>query len=304
VKTGWLLGILLVISLVANAYLLSVVAPLPGGVLTPAQRIVDLERENAALRQDLADARKTTADLQAQVEEVRGELAVLRGSSFAPAPTGSATLQAPAVAQRIEVVGEYPFQYRRMVEEGSMMNITAEVVPGRGRILVRTEPLMGIVFQDAANTAVDVARQRTGANLSASDFIFSIEAPGEVPAVDGPSAGALMTLLAIADLRGLTLDPGVTLTGTIEPDGSVGAIGGVLEKAQASKAAGKHLLLLPDDNQVLVRYVNRERQVGSFTFVEQVPERIDAATYLQAEVGIPVQYVATIDDVVRLATAG
>ncbi|MDD1652385.1 MAG: peptidase S16, partial [Methanomicrobiales archaeon] len=136
------------------------------------------------------------------------------------------------------------------------------------------------------------------------DFIFSIEAPGEVPAVDGPSAGALMTLLAIADLRGLALDPSVTLTGTIEPDGSVGAIGGILEKAQAAKAAGKRLLLLPAQNRVLIRYVNRERQMGGFTFIEQVPERVDAATYLQAEVGIPVQYVSTIDDVVRLAATG
>jgi predicted S18 family serine protease len=191
-----------------------------------------------------------------------------------------------------------------VVEEGSMMNITAEVVPGRGRVLVRTVPLMGIVFQDAANTAVAVARDRTGANLSASDFIFSIEAPGEVPAVDGPSAGALMCLLAIADLRELRLDPGVTLTGTIEEDGRIGPIGGVLEKARAAKEAGKRLLILPEGNRVLVRYVERERQVGAFTFIERVPEEIDTAAYLQREVGIPVQYVATIDDVMRLASAG
>jgi hypothetical protein len=50
--------------------------------------------------------------------------------------------------------------------------------------------------------------------------------------------------------------------------------------------------------------VERERQVGAFTFIERVPEEIDAAAYLQREVGIPVQYVATIDDVMRLASAG
>ena len=303
-KAGRIVAVVLLVSLLVNLYLVALVVPLPEGVLTPGRRIVQLEQERAALQQELADARDRAGDLEDERDQLRQELATLRAAPLAPVLAGSATLQAPAVAQRIEVVGEYPFRYRRVVEEGSMMNITAEVVPGRGRVLVRTEPLMGIVFQDAANTAVAVAQERTGANLTASDFIFSIEAPGEVPAVDGPSAGALMTLLAIADLRGLMLDPGVTLTGTIEADGSIGAIGGILEKAQAAKAAGKRLLLLPEENRVLVRYVNRERQVGSFTFIEQVPERIDAATYLQAEVGIPVQYVATIDDVVRLATAG
>jgi hypothetical protein len=304
VKTGRFIALLLILSVLANLYLVSLVAPLPGGILTPGRRIVQLELEKAGLQRDLADARGTTGQLQEELDRIRQDLAALRTASLLPVPSGIATLQAPAVAQRIEVVGEFPFARRRVVEEGSMMNITAEVVPGRGRVLVRTVPLMGIVFQDAANTAVAVARDRTGANLSASDFIFSIEAPGEVPAVDGPSAGALMCLLAIADLRELRLDPGVTLTGTIEEDGRIGPIGGVLEKARAAKEAGKRLLILPEGNRVLVRYVERERQVGAFTFIERVPEEIDTAAYLQREVGIPVQYVTTIDDVVRLASAG
>ena len=303
-KAGRIVAVVLLVSLLVNLYLVALVVPLPEGVLTPGRRIVQLEQERAALQQELADARDRAGDLEDERDQLRQELATLRAAPLTPVLAGSATLQAPAVAQRIEVVGEYPFRYRRVVEEGSMMNITAEVVPGRGRVLVRTEPLMGIVFQDAANTAVAVAQERTGANLTASDFIFSIEGPGEVPAVDGPSAGALMTLLAIADLRGLTLDPGVTLTGTIEADGSIGAIGGILEKAQAAKAAGKRLLLLPEGNRRMVRYVEREHQVGAFTFIEQVPEEIDTADYLQREVGIPVQYVTSIDDVVRLTTAG
>lgn len=303
-KAGRIIAVVLLVSLLVNLYLVALVVPLPEGVLTPGRRIVQLEQETMELRQELADARVQAGQLRDERDQLRQELAIIRAGSLLPVPSGSATLQAPAVAQRIEVMGEFPFQYRRVVEEGAMMNITAEVVPGRGRVLVRTVPLMGIVFQDAANTAVAVAQERTGANLSGRDFIFSIEAPGEVPAVDGPSAGALMALLAVADLRGLQLDPRVTLTGTIEGDGTIGPIGGVLQKAQAAKAAGKRLLLLPEGNRILVRYVEQEHQVGSFTFIERVPEEIDTAAYLEREVGIPVQYVASIDDVVRLATAG
>jgi hypothetical protein len=303
-KAGRIIAVVLLVSLLVNLYLVALVVPLPEGVLTPGRRIVQLEQETMELRQELADARVQAGQLRDERDQLRQELAIIRAGSLLPVPSGSATLQAPAVAQRIEVMGEFPFQYRRVVEEGAMMNITAEVVPGRGRVLVRTVPLMGIVFQDAANTAVAVAQERTGANLSGRDFIFSIDAPGEVPAVDGPSAGALMALLAVADLRGLQLDPRVTLTGTIEGDGTIGPIGGVLQKAQAAKAAGKRLLLLPEGNRILVRYVEQEHQVGSFTFIERVPEEIDTAAYLEREVGIPVQYVASIDDVVRLATAG
>ena len=34
--------------------------------------------------------------------------------------------------------------------------------------------------------------------------------------------------------------------------------------------------------------------------VERVPERIDAKQYIESEIGIPVEDVDTIDDVVRL----
>ena len=297
-------AVLLVLSVLANLYLVSLVAPLPGGILTPGKRILALEQENAGLRGEVTDAQDATGRLQGEVDRYRQELAAVRAAQGTSLPAGTRTLQAPAVAQRIETVGSYPFVRQRVVEEGTMMNITAEVEAGKGRVLVHTTPLMGIVFQDAANTAVEVARNRTGKDLSGSDVIFSIEAPGEVPAVDGPSAGALMCLLALADLDEKTLNPDVTLTGTIEGDGRIGAIGGVEQKAQAAKQAGKTLLLLPDENRDLIRYTQRERQVGSLTFIEQVPERVDAAEYIQTEIGIPVRYVATIDDVVRFAITG
>ncbi len=65
--------------------------------------------------------------------------------------------------------------------------------------------------------------------------------------VGGPSAGLAFTL-GILDL----ITPGdlaggrhVAVTGTINPDGSVGAIGGVQQKAAAARAAGVDLLLVP-----------------------------------------------------------
>lgn len=154
----------------------------------------------------------------------------------------------------------------------SMMNISLEIKPGKGRILVETKPLMGVVFQDAANTAVYVAQKKTGKDLSGSDVIFSIEATHEVPSVDGPSADALMTLLVIAGIENLELQEDITMTGTIDKDGHVGEIGGVIEKAKAAKKTGKNLILIPEENSILIQYV-----------------------------GINVEYIDSLDDMLKYA---
>ena len=81
--------------------------------------------------------------------------------SPSPGTIGYASLQAPAVSQSIQIVNRGRYA-QVVVQKGSIMNISAEITPGRGRVLVQTKPLMGVVFQGAANTAVAVARNRTG----------------------------------------------------------------------------------------------------------------------------------------------
>ncbi|MPN21192.1 Lon protease [bioreactor metagenome] len=166
-------------------------------------------------------------------------------------------------------------------------------------MLVQTTPLMGVVFQDAANTAVFVAESETGKQLSSSDIIFSIAAKDEIPGVDGPSAGALMTLLTISAINGNKLNDSITLTGTIDNEGNIGEIGGVLEKAQAAEAGGKTLFLIPRENSELVTYKFKERSIGGFTVIERVPETVDTEEYIEENVGINIEYVDTIGDVLK-----
>lgn len=216
---------------------------------------------------------------------------------------GTAELQAPAVTQRVVYTRQYPFGSQQVIEEGSMINISVEVRPGKGRVLVQTKPLMGVVFQDAANTAVYVAQNISRKDLSGSDVIFSIEAQSEVPSVDGPSAGALMTLLVTSALDNLALKKDVTLTGTIDMFCHVGAIGGVVEKAKAANESRKTLFLLPQENSQLVLYTEQTRTYGGITIIEQVPKAVDAKEYIEANVGIKVEYVDNIEDVLKFARA-
>ena len=302
------LGILLVISLAANLYLgFFLLQGNPADLTDLTNRVNMLESENARLSMQVERDNTTIGGYQSQLGLYRLQLQELTGlinvSPSGTGPVGSAILQGPAVLQQIQYTGNNRFSTGQVVQSGVMLNITAEVKPGKGRVLVDTQPLMGVVFQDAANTAVFVAENRTGVSLAGSDVIFSINAPGQVPSVDGPSAGALMTLLAISAIEKKPLREDVTLTGTIDQDGKVGAIGGIVEKAQAARDSGKSLFLLPRANANLLQYTQQARQYYGFTVIRQVPTTVDAKTYVEANVGVPVQYVDTIDDVVRAATA-
>lgn len=71
---------------------------------------------------------------------------------------------------------------------------------------------------------------------------------GITGAIDGPSGGAILTVGTLAAIRGTALDPKVTMTGTISPDGSVGTISGVPTKLRAAAKAGYTTVLLPLSN--------------------------------------------------------
>jgi predicted ATP-dependent protease len=229
-----------------------------------------------------------------QLQAAAGEAAAAEGN------TGNATLQAPAVSQSIQDVVRGRYIVQAIVQKGAIMNISVEIQPGKGRVLVQTKPLMGLTFQDAANTAVGVAGNKTGYDLSKSDVIYSIEAGDQVPAVDGPSAGGLMTLLAISALEKRPINGALTMTGTIQSDGHIGAIGGVVEKATAAKENGKTLFLIPADNQLITPPSSGNAAQGFFTPARSV-QQVSARDYIEKNVGINVTYVRTIDDVLAAA---
>jgi uncharacterized protein len=78
----------------------------------------------------------------------------------------------------------------------------------------------------ASWNAVTVATLLTGAPL-ATQYRFAFDG-----AIDGPSAGALTTVGVLSLYFGDEVDPAATMTGTINPTGTVGVVGGIPEKIQ------------------------------------------------------------------------
>jgi PDZ domain-containing protein len=79
------------------------------------------------------------------------------------------------------------------------------------------------------------------------DYRFPIDVRIDTARVGGPSAGLAFTLAIIDDLTPGSLTGGerVAVTGTISPDGKVGPVGGVEQKAITARTNGVQLMLVP-----------------------------------------------------------
>jgi uncharacterized protein len=85
-----------------------------------------------------------------------------------------------------------------------------------------------------------VAATTLGKDLT--DFKFSAGAGGNV---DGASASGLMTAGFLASLIGEKIDPKATMTGIINPDGTIGPVGGIPQKFMGNMEKGKTRLGYP-----------------------------------------------------------
>jgi len=185
--------------------------------------------------------------------------------------------------------------------EGVVMTADVELREGKGRILVNTVPKIGIDVQTSVITAVKVAEKITGVSLGKTDVILTIKASQEVNVVDGPSAGAAITIALIAAIRGDSLNRTVYITGTINNDESIGAVGGIAEKALAAAANGSRVFLVPKGQSRIVMYVPHESHpFPGMTIIKYEKKLMSLQDYLkEAGYSIIVKETETIEDAYR-----
>ena len=118
--------------------------------------------------------------------------------------------------------------------QGMLTTIEARAIPGNGNVYIDIEPYISVDTQQSARTASRVAARLAGVDVSAYDLLYKVVANAEI--IDGPSGGAVLTVLAYSEFTGRKPRQDLTITGTIEPDGSIGKISGVMEKAKAASA--------------------------------------------------------------------
>jgi uncharacterized protein len=263
-KSTITLGVLIIASAAFNVYLFQKNASLEN---TVGQLLV----ANRQLNNTLASQNSTTRGTSAETVKTPIPSAPQQQGNITLPDSTSESITAVAV-KAVPVTDGF---FQSVQYEGTTMDISVDIRQGRGLVLVNTEVPTGVDFQTSARTAVAVAQSLTGADLSRKDVIFSIKSTGEnstssdLQAVDGPSAGAAMTVLLASELGagdGSGLNHDVVMTGTINLDGKIGPVGGVPEKAMAAGQSGAKIFLVPSGQATYNEQSCEKRQEGPFVY--------------------------------------
>ncbi|MBE5796894.1 MAG: ATP-dependent protease LonB [Clostridiales bacterium] len=160
--------------------------------------------------------------------------------------------------------------------QGALLEIEAVVTPGEGRVTVT-----GIVEEEELGQEGHRMRRKSTARGSAENVRtllddmgyplgqrnLHINFPGGAP-VDGPSAGAAMTLVALSAITGRPVDGNCAVTGEISVQGNIKAVGGVPSKVEAAKLAGLSRVFVPADNLAETAHISGIEVIPASTLRE------------------------------------
>jgi uncharacterized protein len=181
---------------------------------------------------------------------------------------------------------------------GKIVKLFVEAKKGKGSILVNIENILfWIDTQESIRTAKEVAEKILNRKINDTDLIYEIESEAKI--VGGPSAGAAITIATIAALTNKTINPYVAITGTIDENGNIGGVGGIIEKARAAKDFGIRILLVPK-GQSIYYTTEQKKECKKFEYIEYCIIRNELKRVeVEKEVGIKVYEVKNIRDAMK-----
>lgn len=183
---------------------------------------------------------------------------------------------------------------------GVATDFVITVAPGNGHVYVETWPLAEVDMQASARLAAQVAGKVLGVDMSKYDVFIQVRS--DAPIIGGPSAGGTMTVGIIAALKGWEVRKDVMMTGMINPDGSIGPVGGILEKASAAHSVGAKLFLIPEGQRIQVVQKTEQKQIGPVVQITSKSEKVDVVEYARERWGLEVKEIRDIYEAVYYFT--
>lgn len=110
---------------------------------------------------------------------------------------------------------------------------------------VRFNDTAGTMAKDSVFNAASVIRRLTGLDISNYDIHVNIIGGGNV---DGPSAGAAITVAILSAITGKKVRQDTAITGEISLLGEIKPVGGVNEKIHGAIQAGMKKVIIPKEN--------------------------------------------------------
>src|SRR3989338_1265452 len=171
-------------------------------------------------------------------------------------------------------------------QKGSVADLFLEIKPGTGRVFIDTYPTARVDTQISTRFAKEIACNTLNVDCDNYDFFYQITADSAI--IGGPSGGAGIATLTTSLLKNIPLDESIAVTGTINPGGLVGPVGGLKEKIEAGADAGIKKILIPLGRRYAADLSlnisnNTNRSIDLFEFGK--------------EKGVEVKEVSTLNDV-------
>ncbi|WP_042317002.1 Lon family ATP-dependent protease [Clostridium senegalense] len=131
---------------------------------------------------------------------------------------------------------------------GSTLEIEAAVFEAKekGTGAVRFNETAGSMAKDSVFNAASVIRKITNKDIKDYDIHVNVVGGGNI---DGPSAGAAITVCIISALLDKPLRQDVAITGEISLRGKVKPVGGIFEKVYGARRKGIKTIVVPKDNE-------------------------------------------------------
>jgi uncharacterized protein len=184
-------------------------------------------------------------------------------------------------------------------EEGALLGAQVIVVNGTGHVFVDTNPYTQVDLQGSARIAAMVACDVLGVDEKAYDFYYIIDISS--PIVGGPSAGGALTVATIAAINKWTIKPNVVMTGMINPDESIGPVGGIPYKLEAAAAKNYTLFLVPEGQTTVTEITSATSSRGSSIIIGNSEETVNVVD-LGKKLNVTVREVSTIQDAILAFT--
>lgn len=131
---------------------------------------------------------------------------------------------------------------------GSTVEIEAMAYPAReqGKGMIRFNDTAGSMAKDSVYNAASVIRKVTGQAMQDYDIHINVVGGANI---DGPSAGAAITLALLSAIEKRPVRQDIAITGEISLGGRIKPVGGIQEKIYGAIRKGIQTVIVPKDNE-------------------------------------------------------
>lgn len=152
---------------------------------------------------------------------------------------------------------------------GSTLEIEAVVFEAKdkGAGTVRFNETAGSMAKDSVFNAASVIRKITNKDIKDYDIHVNIVGGGKI---DGPSAGAAITVCIISALLNRPIKQDIAVTGEVSLRGKVKPVGGIFEKVYGARRKGIKTVVVPKDNEKEVPVGLEDIEVKVVSTIEEL----------------------------------